>query len=142
MATAAEGSTVKVHYTGKLEDGEVFDSSLEREPLEFQIGSKTIIPAFEKAVVGMEQGETKSVTLSPVEGYGERDEDQVVEVPRENFPDDVEPEVGKQLQVRSDERPWQIVTITDVSDDTVELDANHPLAGHTLTFDIQLVEVA
>ncbi|MFO7899264.1 MAG: peptidylprolyl isomerase [Planctomycetota bacterium] len=142
MVSAREGSTVKVHYTGKLEDGTVFDSSVEREPIEFSLGSGSIIPGFEKAVIGMDPGELKTITLSPEEAYGPRDDGRVVEVERDDFPPNIDPEVGQRLQVGAEGGDRQIVTVSKVSDDSVELDANHPLAGQTLTFDIQLVDVS
>lgn len=141
MAAAEQNNTVKVHYTGKLSDGTVFDSSRQREPLEFQVGQGQVIPGFEQAVVGMTPGETKTATVAPEQGYGERRDDMVASVPKDNLPDDLDPEVGQQLQARDSEGQTIPVRITEVGDEAVTIDANHPLAGQTLTFDIELVDV-
>lgn len=142
MSTAKNGDTVKVHYTGRLSDGTTFDSSEGRDPLEFVVGEGSLIPGFEDAVVGMEEGETKSATLAPGEAYGEPRDDLSFDVPKEQFPDDVAPEVGQRLQVSREDGQSFPVTVTGVSDESVTLDANHPLAGKELTFDITLVSVA
>lgn len=141
MAQAKEGDIVRVHYTGKLEDGTVFDTSGDRAPLEFTIGRGQIIPGFEKAVVGMEPGETKTATIPPEEAYGPRREDMTLTVDREQFPEEINPEPGQQLQVQQPDGRAAVVVVSDVSESTVTLDANHPLAGRPLTFDIRLVEV-
>ncbi len=141
MVQAKEGDTVKVHYTGKLDDGTVFDTSDERAPLEFTIGSGQIISGFEKAVVGMEPGEIKTTTIPPEEAYGPRRDDMTLTVEREQFPEEIEPEPGQQLQVQQPDGKAAIVTVSEVSGSTVTLDANHPLAGRPLTFDIRLVDV-
>ncbi len=141
MSKATKGSKVSVHYTGKLENGEVFDSSLEREPLQFELGSGQMIPGFDAAVEGMEVGEKKTITLEPSEAYGERTDEMMQEVPREKMPEDYSPTVGDQLQVGTP-GGTMIVTVAAVNDDTVTIDANHRLAGQTLVFDIELMEVA
>lgn len=141
MAQAKQGDTVKVHYTGKLDDGTVFDASAERDPLEFTIGEGEIIPGFEQAVVGMEPGETKTARISPEEAYGPHMDDMTLTVDRSQFPDDVEPETGQQLQVQQPGGMVAIVTVSGVSESSVTLDANHPLAGQPLTFDIQLLDI-
>ncbi|MCC7556793.1 MAG: peptidylprolyl isomerase [Methanoculleus marisnigri] len=141
MAQAKEGDTVKVHYTGKLEDGTVFDTSEERAPLEFTIGSGQIIPGFERAVVGMEPGEAKTATIPPEEAYGPRRDEMTITVDREQFPEDINPEPGQQLQVQQPDGRAAIVVVSDVSESSVTLDANHPLAGQPLTFDIELVDI-
>ncbi|NMA11446.1 MAG: peptidylprolyl isomerase [Methanomicrobiales archaeon] len=141
MAQAKAGDTVQVHYTGKLEDGTVFDTSEERTPLEFTIGSGQIIPGFERAVVGMEPGETKTATISPEEAYGQHREDMTITVDRGQFPEDINPEPGQQLQVQQPDGRAAIVVVSDVTESTVTLDANHPLAGQPLTFDIELVDI-
>jgi len=141
MAQAKAGDTVQVHYTGKLEDGTVFDTSEERTPLEFTIGSGQIIPGFERAVVGMEPGETKTATISPEEAYGQHREDMTITVDRGQFPEDINPEPGQQLQVQQPDGRAAIIVVSDVSESTVTLDANHPLAGQPLTFDIELVDI-
>lgn len=144
MSKVENGSTVKVHYTGKLEDGSVFDSSRQRnEPLEFTLGQGQLIPGFEKAVVGMSIGDSTTVNIPSKEAYGERRDDLELEVPKDELPDSVEPEVGMQLQMQQQQNGRAIpVQITEVNDSTVKLDANHPLAGKDLTFDIELVEIA
>lgn len=141
MSKVKEGDTVKVHYTGKLKDGSIFDSSEEREPLEFTLGQGQLIPGFEKAVVGMEVGDSTTVDIPSDDAYGERREDLELEVSKSDLPDNIEPEVGMQLQMQQQEDGRAIpVQITAVEDDFVKLDANHPLAGKDLTFDIELVE--
>lgn len=142
MPKVKDGDTVKVHYTGKLGDGSVFDTSREREePLEFTLGEGQLIPGFEKAVVGMDVGDSTSVDIPTDEAYGERRDDLEIEVPKAELPDNVEPEVGMQLQMQQQENGKAIpVQITEVTDEKVKLDANHPLAGKDLTFDIELVE--
>ncbi|MDX1674017.1 MAG: peptidylprolyl isomerase [Longimicrobiales bacterium] len=139
--TAEKGDTVAVHYTGKLEDGEVFDSSRDRDPLEFEVGSGQVIPGFDRAVEGLEVGESREVTLQPEEGYGEPREDLVVDVDRSQFPDESEPEVGRQVQVQVAPGQNRIATITGIEEETVTLDLNHPLAGKPLTFDVELVDI-
>lgn len=143
MSKVKEGDTVKVHYTGKLSDeGSVFDSSREREPLEFTLGEGQLIPGFEKAVIGMEEGESTTISIPSDDAYGERREDLELEVSKSDLPDNVDPQVGMQLQMQQQENGQAIpVQITAVEDDYVKLDANHPLAGKDLTFDIELVEL-
>lgn len=141
MATVKEGNTVKVHYTGTIADGTVFDTSKEREPLEFTIGEGKLIPGFEKAVVGMDEGDTGTVTIPSDEAYGEKREDMVIDVERNQIPPEITPEVGQQLQIQQKDGGAIPVVITDVTDETVKLDANHPLAGQELTFEIEIVEV-
>ncbi len=141
MAQAKEGDTVRVQYTGKLDDGTVFDTSDDQEPLEFIIGGGQVIPGFEQAVVGMEPGETKTTTIPPDEAYGPHREDMVLTVDRDVFPEEINPEPGQQLQVQQTHGEAAIVVVSAVSDSTVTLDANHPLAGQPLTFDIHLVDL-
>ena len=141
MAQAKTGDTVRVHYTGKLDDGRVFDSSLEQEPLEFTIGQDQVIPGFEKAVIGLSPGESTNTSIPTDQAYGERNEDQVMEIERSEFPDDIKLEINQQLQVNEPNGDDLIVTVMEISDSSVTLDANHPLAGHNLNFDIQLVEI-
>lgn len=142
MSQAQQGDTVKVHYTGKLEDGRVFDSSVEREPLEFTIGENLVIPGFEQAVVGMNVGDSITATVPSDEAYGPRRDDLLLKVDRGQLPQDMEPEVGQQLEVREQSGRTTTVTIAAVGTQDVTLDANHPLAGEDLVFDIQLVEIA
>jgi peptidylprolyl isomerase len=142
MAQAKTGDTVKVHYTGKLDDGTVFDSSADGEPLEFTLGSGSIIPGFERAVLGMNLGESKTEIIPTDDAYGPHLEEMVVVVDRQQMPVEIEPQIGQQLQLQQQDGQVLPVVITDVSDASVTLDANHPLAGEELTFDIQLVEIA
>lgn len=137
---AKQGDTVRVHYTGTLDDGRVFDSSEGRDPLEFTLGSGQVIPGFDAAVDGMEPGESRKVTIPSVEAYGTRRDEMVVVVERGQFPDDLIPEIGQQLQV-SQEGQTFVVTVTEITSDSVTLDANHPLAGQDLTFELQLVDI-
>jgi peptidylprolyl isomerase len=142
MTTLKNGDTVKVHYTGTLDDGRVFDTSKESDPLEFKVGEGQIIPGFEQGVIGMEEGETRDIEVDPENAYGARREELVMEVPVGEFPDHITPEVGMQLQIKQqDGTPFGVV-ITDVADEAVTLDANHPLAGQTLYFQVELVEIA
>jgi peptidylprolyl isomerase len=142
MVQAKQGDTVKVHYTGKLEDGTVFDSSVNREPLEFSIGTGSLIPGFEKAVIGMAPGESKTERIEAEQAYGQHREDMVLVVDRQQMPEDMQVGVGQQLQIRQQTGQTIPVIVTDVSDAQITLDANHPLAGENLTFDIQLLEIA
>jgi peptidylprolyl isomerase len=141
MAEAKNGDRVKIHYTGKLEDETVFDSSVEREPLEFTVGDGKIIPGFDKAVVGMNPGESKTVTISPDMAYGPHREDLVVDVERERVPNNLDLKVGGYVQIRQRDGGVIQAKVTDVSESKITLDANHPLAGKDLTFDIKLVEI-
>lgn len=142
MARAQKGDTVSVHYIGRLTDDTTFDSSRGRDPLTFQLGSGEVIAGFEDGVVGMEPGETRTVRISAADAYGPYDSNQVVEVQRAAFPDDIVPAVGQQLQVQlADGSPIEVI-VSAVQDDTVMLDANHPLAGQDLIFDIELVSIA
>lgn len=142
MPEAKRGDTVKVHYTGRLEDGTVFDSSQGRQPLEFQLGSGSVIPGFEEAIVGMQEGESKTALILADEAYGPYHDEMLLTVPRDQFPPDIEPEVGQDLELRQQDGQTVVVQVKDVSDGEVTLDANHPLAGEDLTFDIQLVQIA
>lgn len=141
MSIAKQGDTVKVHYTGKLKDGSVFDSSANREPLEFTLGSGNMIPGFEQAVLGMDSGDKKTAEIPVDQAYGEKREDMIISVPRENVPGDIQPEVGQQLAIQQQGGQQVPVTVTEVTDEKVVLDANHPLAGKDLVFEIELVEV-
>ncbi|HEY9903629.1 MAG TPA: peptidylprolyl isomerase [Candidatus Sericytochromatia bacterium] len=142
MLQAKPGDTVKIHYTGRLDDGTVFDSSDNREPLEFTINEGQVIPGFEQAVVGMTPGESKTEKIPMHQAYGPHREEMVLEVSREQIPPDLQPEVGQQLQIQQPNGQPVAVFVTDVTDAKVTLDANHPLAGEDLTFDIHLVEIA
>ncbi len=141
MDFARLGDTVHVHYTGRLDDDTVFDSSTDAAPLSFEIGSGQVIQGFEEALVGMSPGETKTVTIAAENAYGSYSDDQVIDVDRSMFPPDLNPEVGQQLQVEQAPGEAVVVFVTDVGEETVRLDANHPLAGQDLTFDLTLVSV-
>jgi len=142
MAQAKNGDTVKVNYTGKLDDGSVFDASGDSGPLEFRIGEGKIISGFENAVVGMHPQESKTVRVPADEAYGPHRDELVAEVDRGQLPEDIKPEVGQYLTLRQPDNRNILVEITAVSDEKITLDANHPLAGKDLTFDIELVEIA
>ncbi len=138
---AQDGDTVRVHYTGRLPDGEVFDSSEGGEPLEFTLGQGQLIPGFEEGVRGMEAGQTATLNIPAEEAYGPRREELVVEMPRDELPPDLDLEVGMQVQGGDPGGPPTIFTVVDLTDTTVTLDANHRLAGEDLVFDIEVVEV-
>jgi len=142
MAQAQKGDTVLIHYTGKLTDGTVFDSSVEREPLKFDIGAGNVIPGFESAVIGMSPGDSKTETIDSDQAYGPHREEMVVVVDRQQIPAEIPLNIGQQLQLQGPEgRPPLPVLVTEVSDSKVTLDANHPLAGEDLVFDIELVDI-
>jgi peptidylprolyl isomerase len=138
---AERGDTVVVHYTGTLDSGEVFDSSRGRDPLEFQIGAGQVIPGFDRAVNGLAVGESREVRLEPEEAYGQPQEQLILDVPPDQFPAEMDPAVGQQVQVQVAPGQNQVARITAVDDDAVRLDLNHPLAGQALTFDVELVAV-
>ena len=141
MSTVKTGDTVKVHYTGKLNDGSVFDSSVSREPLEVTLGEGKLIPGFENAVIGMNVGDKTTANIPASDAYGERREDLEVTVEKAQLPDDITPEVGMQLQLNQPNGQPVPVQITKVEEEQIILDANHPLAGKDLTFDIELVDI-
>lgn len=142
MSTAKQGNKVKVHYTGKLEDGIIFDSSENREPLEFEVGSGQVIPGFENAVVDMGVGDKKTVEIPSEEAYGPVREELVFEVPLEKFAPDAKPEVGQQYNVTQQDGNVVTVSVAGVDENNVSLDANHPLAGKKLIFDVEVIEIA
>lgn len=141
MAEAKAGDTVLVHYTGTLSDGEVFDSSKGRDPLEFQLGAGMVVPGFEAAVTGMKQGDTVTETIAADQAYGPHREELVGRVERQHVPDSIELEVGRRLQIQTPDGQTAAVVVVEVTDEAVRLDANHPLAGKDLTFEIELVEI-
>lgn len=141
MSQAKENDTVKVHYTGKILNGQVFDSSIEREPLEFTLGTGQIIPGFENGVIGMAVNEKKTVQIPSAEAYGERREELFKEVPKEQLPQDMTPEVGMGLVSKTPDGNEMQLVIAEVKEDSVIVDANHPLAGQDLEFDLELVEI-
>lgn len=141
METAQNGNTVRVHYTGTFDDGEVFDSSLEREPLEFTLGEGSVIPGFDAGVVGMKTGENKKITIPCKEAYGERDDNAIAVIDRTQLAPGFEPQAGQQLSARRSDGAVAVVTVTKVEENAITVDANHPLAGKDLTFDLTLVEI-
>ena len=141
MAKVKNGDKVRVHFTGHLVDGTVFGSTLDEEPFEFTIGDKNMLSGFENAVVGMHKGETKTIYLSPGEAYGPHKKELVHIMERSSFPQEIKIEVGKRLRVRTQEGEYKIVTIKEFTEDHVVIDENDPLAGKTLTFKIELVEI-
>ncbi len=138
---AKKGDAVQVHYTGKLEDGSVFDTSANREPLGFTLGDGNMIKGFDTAVDGMELGEKVTVTIPAAEAYGERRDDMIIDVPIEQVPADIKPEIGMQLTLQGGNGQPMPVIVTDLDDKKITLDANHQLAGKDLIFDIELVKV-
>jgi len=141
MAQVTQGDTVQVNYTGRLQDGTIFDSSIGRHPLQFTLGKGALIAGFEKAVVGMNAGEKKTVVIPFAEGYGPRQQSAVVEMERKNLPGNLEPQVGQRLELTQEDDSTILVTVAAVTDTTVKLDANHPLAGKDLTFEIELLSI-
>jgi len=142
MDPAARGDKVKVHYTGRLTDGTVFDTSLERdEPLEFTLGQGAVIQGFEQAVLGLRPGESRSVEIPPESAYGPHREDMTVLVERSQLPPDLDPQVGQRLEVGHANGNTLLVTVTEVTGEAVRLDGNHPLAGQTLCFEIELLAI-
>lgn len=139
--TVKNGDKVRVHYTGKFEDGEIFDSSVGIEPLEFEVGAGDVIDGFDEAVVGMAVGESKTVTITPDKGYGDYNPEMLVDMPRECFPDDITPEIGMQLEVIDEEDNPVPVIVVEVGENLVRLDGNMPLAGKNLIFEIEVVEI-
>jgi len=141
MTEIKSGDTVRIHYTGTLTDGSTFDSSEGRDPLEFEVGSGQIIPGLDKALPGMTAGEKKSVTIAPEEAYGPVHAEAMQVVPRGEIPDDIPLDLGTQLQVQTPDGQAMVVTVANVTEAEVTLDANHPLAGKELTFDFEIVGI-
>ena len=139
MSKVEDGTQVKVHYTGKLNDGTVFDSSQDKDPLEFTMGKGEVIPGIEDAVRDMDEGESKQVTIGKDQAYGDRRDDMIIDVPKDKFPDEIPQNVGQQLMLKHPEGQEFPAVIVEVKDETVTLDANHPLAGEDLNFEIQRV---
>lgn len=142
MAAAKQGDTVQVHYTGRLNDGTVFDSSVGSDPLEFKVGSGQLIPGFENAVTGMNVGDKTTALIPSDQAYGPHRAEGLIEVPRDRIPADIKLEIGQQLQMQSQDGRPVPVRVTAIEEASITVDANHPLAGKDLTFEIELVSVA
>lgn len=142
MATVKSGDKVRVHYTGRLDDGTVFDSSREREPLEFTVGAGEVIKGFEDAVEGMEVGEEREARVVADEAYGDRRDDLMLDLPKGQVPEGLDITPGMRLELKQADGQAVPVTVADVGDESVTLDANHPLAGQDLNFELELVEIA
>jgi peptidylprolyl isomerase len=141
MSKAKSGDAVKINYKGSLDDGTVFDSSEGREPLSFTLGGGQVIPGFDDAVSGMAVGESKTVNIPADKAYGQRNDEMIIEAPRDQVPPEINPEVGQQLQMGGPNGETVVVTIVEVTDKHIKLDANPPLAGKDLNFDIELVSI-
>lgn len=141
MSQAKDGDTVKVHFTGRLENGDVFDTSKNSQPLEFTIGSADVAIGLQKGLVGMEVGDTKTITVGPEEGYGPRRKELIVDVDKSKFPKHITPAIGKRVQAKQQDGNLIDLIITDINEDTVTLDANHALAGKILFFEVELVKI-
>jgi len=141
MAITKFGDIVKIHYTGRLEDGDTFVSTAEQKPVEFKVGKGEVIPGLEKAVVGMKPGETKEAKLPPREAFGNKRDELIMAIDRERIPETIDPVTGKQLVVNYKENQSVIFTVTEVTDSEIKLDANHPLAGKEVIIDVELLEI-
>ena len=142
MSVAKDGDKVKVHFTGKLENGKIFDSSKDSKPLEFTIGAGEMMPGFEKGIMGMTTGDTRTFTVLPEEAYGFRREELVATVEKSHFPPDITPTIGQPLQITMPDGEVLDLVISSIDGDMVTIDANHPLAGESLLFEVELVEIA
>lgn len=141
MGQAKKGDNVKVHYTGKLEDGSIFDTSASRDPIEFKLGDGQLISGFENAVIGMNQDESKTIKIPSDDAYGPHRKELVVTVERKELPENINPKVGQKLHISQSTGQPIVVLVTEADESSVTLDANHPLAGKDLTFEIQLLEI-
>lgn len=141
MSQVQGNETVKLHYTGKLNDGQVFDSSIEREPLEVKLGEGRLIPGFEKGLVDMKVNDKKTITIPKEEAYGEVQKELFQKIPSENLPQEIKPEVGMGLVSKNPDGSERQLRVADVKDDFIIVDANHPLAGQDLTFELELLEI-
>lgn len=141
MSQVQGNETVKLHYTGKLNDGQVFDSSVQREPLEVKLGEGRLIPGFEKGLVDMKVNEKKTITIPKDEAYGEVQKELFQKIPTENLPQEIKPEVGMGLVSKNPDGSERQLRIADVKEDFIIVDANHPLAGQDLTFELELLEI-
>ncbi len=140
MERAKAGDAVRVHYAGRLEDGTVFDSSDTHGALRFTVGKGTVIPGFDEAVLGMKPGEAKTVTIPPEKGYGPRNEELLMKIDRKELPPDLDPAVGQRIEFSKGDQRFEL-TVSEVTEEAVTFDANHPLAGKTLVFDLLLLEI-
>ncbi|TXK70968.1 peptidylprolyl isomerase [Mesonia sp. HuA40] len=141
MSQVKQNDTVKVHYTGKLEDGQIFDSSLEREPIEFTLGQGQIIPGFENGLIDMKVNEKKTINIAHTEAYGEVREELFQEVPKNQLPQEIEPQVGMGLVSKNPDGTERQLRVAEVKDESIIVDANHPLAGKNLVFDVEVMEI-
>ncbi len=141
MTAVAAGNKIKVHYTGTLDDGEVFDSSREAEPLEFEVGAGQVIPGFDQAVVGMQVGESKQVRIPEDEAYGPYNDSMVFDADPSQFEEGLSPQVGQQFQTQMQDGTPLLLTVKSIEDGKIMLDANHPMAGKALNFDLEVVEI-
>jgi len=141
MAEAKSGDTVKIHFTGKLQDETVIETSKDRDPLEFKIGDGNVIPGLEQGVIGMAAGDKKTIAISPEDAFGQPQEDLVVDMKKSEFPKDVELAAGVYLNIESSDGKEFKAKVVEIKEDTVTLDANHPLAGVTINYDVELIEI-
>lgn len=141
MTVVAAGSKIKLHYTGTFDDGEVFDSSREAEPFEFEVGAGQVIPGFDNAVIGMKVGESKQIRLEEEDAYGPYNQEMVFDAEPDQFEAGLNPEVGQQFQTQLEDGTPLVLTVKSVSEGKITLDANHPMAGKTLNFDLELVDI-
>ena len=141
MSQAEKGNKVKVHYTGTLSDETIFDSSREREPIEFTVGEGQMIAGFDAAAIGMKVGENKKVNIPANEAYGPKSEEAMIKVPKAQLPEGMDPQIGMQLEATQQDGRNQVLVVAEVLEEEVILDANHPLAGKDLTFDIEMMEI-
>jgi len=142
MKKAQANDTVKVHYKGTLSNGEIFDSSEDRDPLQFKIGNGQVIPGFDKGIEGMEVNQEKTINIPASDAYGQIRQELIQEIPKANIPKDIKPEVGLKLVSKTQSGQEIPIVVTKVEDETITIDANHPLAGQDLTFEVKLVEIA
>jgi peptidylprolyl isomerase len=142
MAQAQVGNEVEVHYKGFLDDGSVFDTSEKKDPLKIKIGDKRVIGDFEDAIVGMSEGEKKTISITPENAYGNYKQELMLKITRDKLPDHINPELGMQLKINREDGDDFVVRITEITDETLTIDGNHPLAGKKLNFDIQLLKVS
>ncbi len=141
MSSAQKGDKVQVHYVGKLDDDSIFDSSINSNPLEFVIGDGSIIPGFEEAVIGLEEGEKKTFTVKPEDAYGPYYNERVIVINKSQLPPDLDPQVGDRLQGQQPDGSVVLFSVIDKNGDDITLDGNHPLAGKNLNFEIELIKI-